>query len=50
MELGKLEHPSIWEEGPRHQNNVAMNVRVLSNPLAQFYHNEKRQLLRLGGM
>jgi hypothetical protein len=50
MELGKPEHPSTWEEGPRHQNHVAMNARVLSNPLAQFYHNEKRQLLGLGGM
>jgi len=50
IESSKPAHPSIWEESMRHQNHVAMNVWVLSNPLAQFYHNEKRQLLGLGGM
>jgi hypothetical protein len=46
MELVKPECPSTWEEGLRHQNHVAMNAQVLSNPLTQFYCNEKKAIVR----
>jgi len=38
MESNKLEHPSIWEQGPKVQDHATMNVQVLNNPLAQFHH------------
>jgi hypothetical protein len=44
MELGKLEHPSTWEEGLKHQDH--MNVRVLNNPLAQFCCNEHKAIVK----
>ncbi len=34
MELGKPKCPFTWEEGPRRQNHIAMNVWVLNNLLA----------------
>jgi hypothetical protein len=40
LESSKSRHPSIWEDGSRHQDCVAMNTHVLNNPLAQFHHNE----------
>jgi len=46
MEPSKPKHPSTWEESLKHQNHVAMNAWVLSNPLAQFYHNEKKTIAR----
>ncbi len=50
MELGKLRCPSIWEEGPRVQDHMAMNVWVLNNFWLIFIAMNKRPLLRLGGM
>jgi len=46
MELGKPECPSTWEEASSDQNHVAMNALVLSNHMAQFYHNEKKAITR----
>jgi len=46
IESSKPKCPSTWEESPRHQNHVAMNAWVLSNPLAQFYCNEKKTIVR----
>jgi hypothetical protein len=46
MELGKPKCPFTWEEGPRHQNHIAMNVWVLNNLLAQFCHNEQKVVAR----
>ncbi len=40
MELGKPEHPSTWEQGPRVQDHMAINAQVLSNHLAQLCCNE----------
>ncbi len=40
MELGKPGHPSTGEQSPKVQDHATMNVQVLSNPLAPFYHNE----------
>jgi hypothetical protein len=46
MELGKPGCPSTREEGPRHQNHIAMNVWVLNNLLAWFCHNEQKVVAR----
>ncbi len=40
MEPSKPKCPFTWEEGPRHQNHMAMNARVLSSPLARIHCNE----------
>jgi hypothetical protein len=42
MKFGKHGHSSIPDEGPMHQNQVAMNVRVLNNPLARYHCNEQK--------
>ncbi len=46
MELGKPKHPSTQEEGPRHQDHVAMNVWVLSNLLVWFHCNEQKAITK----
>jgi hypothetical protein len=46
MQLSKLGHPFTQEEGPKHQKHITMNVHVLSNLLAQFHHNEQREIAR----
>ncbi len=46
MEPGKLERPSTWEEGLKHQNHTTMNVHILNNLLAQFCRNEKKEIAR----
>ncbi len=46
MELGKPRCPSTWNQGPRVQDHAAMNVRVLSNPLTWFHHNEQKAIAR----
>jgi hypothetical protein len=45
-EANKPEHPSTWEEGLKHQDHMAMNVRVLNNPLAQFCYNEHKAIAK----
>jgi hypothetical protein len=45
MKSSKVEHPSTLNEGPMHQDQVAMNVQVLSNPLAQFHFNEQKAMV-----
>jgi hypothetical protein len=46
MELGKPECPSTWEEGLKHQDHTTMNVHILNNLLAQFCHNENKEIAR----
>ncbi len=38
--------PFIREQGSKVQDHVAMNVWVLSNPLAQFCYNEQRAIVK----
>jgi hypothetical protein len=47
MEPSKLGHPSTQEQGPRIQDHEAMNVWVLSNPLACFHHNEQKAIVKV---
>jgi hypothetical protein len=47
MEPNKPRCPFIQEEGPRHQNHMTMNVRVLNNPLARFYCNEQMVIVKV---
>ncbi len=47
MELSNPKCPSIWEESSRVQDHVAMNARVLSNPLALFHHNEQNAIAKV---
>ncbi len=49
VELGKLERPSIWEEGPLHQGHAIMNVQVLNNTLTQFHHNKQKATAKAKG-
>jgi hypothetical protein len=35
MEPNKPRCPSIWEEGPRIKDHIAMNAQVLSNPTSR---------------
>jgi hypothetical protein len=46
VELGKLEHPSTREEGPKVQDHMAMNAHVLINLLAWFHHNQQKAITR----
>jgi hypothetical protein len=46
MEASKPRHPSIWEQGLKVQDHVAMNVWVLSNLLAQFCCNEQKAIAK----
>jgi hypothetical protein len=50
MEPSKPERPSIWKEGLRVQDYVAMNVQVLNNPLFIFITMTIRPLFGLKGM
>ncbi len=45
MEAGKLRCPSTQKEGLKHQDHATMNVQV-SNPLAQFWCNEQKVIVR----
>ncbi len=45
MKSSKPEHPSILNEGPMHQDQVAMNAQVLSNLLARFHCNEQKAMV-----
>jgi hypothetical protein len=42
--------PFTQKEGPRHQDHMAMNARVLNSLLAQFRHNEQKDIAKVGGM
>ncbi len=47
MEPGKPEHPSIQKQGPKVQDHMVMNARILNNPLAQFCHNEQKAITKV---
>jgi len=44
MKSGKPKHPSTPNEGPMLQDQMAMNVWVLSNLLARFHCNEQKAM------
>jgi hypothetical protein len=46
MESGKPKHPSTRKHGPKVQDHIAMNVRVLNNLLIWFRRNEKNVITR----
>jgi hypothetical protein len=46
MESGKLKHPSTQKHGPKVQDHIAMNARVLNNLLVWFHHNEQKVIVR----
>jgi hypothetical protein len=47
MESSKPKCPSTWEQGPKVQDHMTMNARVLNNPLAQFHRNEQKVIARV---
>jgi hypothetical protein len=49
MELGKLGHPSIWEDDLRHQDHLAMNAWVKTTLWLDCITMNISQLLGLGG-
>ncbi len=46
MESSKPKHPFTREHGPRVQDHMAMNERVLNNLLVWFRHNEQKAIAR----